>query len=58
MQILGNSTANESNDDLSDGVVSYLDASIDIESILDNCFAVTNDLMAFSDPTKFEQAEL
>lgn len=58
LQILSNSTANESNDDLSDDAVSYLDASIDIESILDNCFAVTNDLMAFTDPTKFEQSEL
>lgn len=58
MQLLSDSLAIESGDDISDGADNYLVASIDIESLFDNSFTETDDVMAFTDRAKLEQTEL
>lgn len=58
LQLLSESAAIESGNDVGDGADNYLEASIDIESFLDNSFSEADDLMAFTDRAKLEQTEL
>lgn len=58
LQLLSESAAIESGNDVGDGADNYLEASIGIESLLDNSFSEADDLMAFTDRAKLEQTEL
>lgn len=58
LQLLYDSATIKSDDDVCDGADNYLKAAIDIESLLDNSFFNTDDLMAFTDRAKLEQTEL
>lgn len=58
LQLLSYSAAIESGDDAGNGADYYLEATIDIESLLNNSFSETDDPMAFTDQAKLEQTEL
>lgn len=58
LQLLSYSAAIESGDVAVNGADYCLEATIDIESLLDNSFSETDDPMAFTDQAKLEQTEL
>lgn len=59
LQLLYNSATIENDDDICGAAENYLEAFVDIESlVLDNSFTETDDLMAFTDRAKLEQTEL